>query len=104
MRKFPTLIPTTLTFTPQSARQDSWGRLTRLTSAGAEVSTPVRLVKGEDVMLSFELGPETLREMRARVFWAEDDADGRRLAELAFLDAVDRSRLAKVLLDVLARY
>lgn len=104
MRKSPMFIPVVMNFPPAAARQESWGRLTRLTTAGAEVSTPVRLVKGEDVLLTFEVGGENHPDMRARVFWAEDDADGRRLAELVFLDEVQRRGLSKGLLQVLARY
>jgi hypothetical protein len=46
---------------------------------------------------------ERFDEVRARVSHAEDDADGHRLAELRFLDEVQRRRLAKALTDVLSR-
>lgn len=96
-------LPVLLRFPPESARQDAWGRLTRLTAGGAELATAVRLVRDEGVLLSFELGGERFEEVRARVAHAEDDADGRRLVELLFRDEVQRRSLAKALIDVLSR-
>jgi hypothetical protein len=96
-------VPVLLRFEPASARQDSWGRLTRLTSGGAELSTATRLVRDEGVLLSFELGGVAFDAIRARVAHAEDDADGHRLAELTFRDEVQKRALAKALIDVLAR-
>jgi hypothetical protein len=96
-------VPVLLRFEPASARLDAWGRLTRLTSGGAELSTATRLVRDEGVLLSFELGGVRFDEVRARVAHAEDDVDGHRLVELRFLDEVQRRALAKALVDVLAR-
>lgn len=96
-------VPALLTFPPESARQDAWGRFTRLTAGGAELSTGVRLVRGEGVFLAFELGGRSFDGIRARVDHAEDDADGRRLVELVFLDQLQSRELAKVLIDVLSR-
>jgi len=103
VRKTSAFVPVLLGFSPEAARQDAWGRLITLTSGGAELSTVVRLVKGEGVLLSFELGGASFEGVRARVEHAEDDQDGHRLAELRFLDEVQRRSLAKVLTDVLAR-
>lgn len=103
MTRTPALLPVLLRFPPESARQDAWGRLTRLTAGGAELSTAVRLAKAEALLLSFELDGEDFADVRARVEHAQDDADGRRLAELRFVDEVQRRRLAKVLTDVLSR-
>lgn len=103
MKKAGVYIPVLLRFPPESARQDAWGRLTRLTAGGAELTTAVRLVRDEGVLLSFELGGERFEEVRARVAHAEDDADGHRLAELLFRDEVQRRTLAKALIDVLSR-
>ena len=103
MKKAAVFVPVLLRFEPASARQDAWGRLTRLTSGGAEMSTAVRLAREEGVLLSFELGGERFEEMRARVGHAEDDADGHRLVELLFTDEVQRRALAKALVEVLAR-
>lgn len=103
MRRAPGLIPVLLAFPPEAARQDAWGRLLKLTSGGAELSTAVRLLKGETLLLAFELGGETFDAVRARVEHAEDDADGHRLAELKFLDEVQRRSLAKALTGLLAR-
>lgn len=103
MRRAPVFIPVLLRFAPEASRQDSWGRLVVLTPGGAELSTSVRLLKGETVLLSFELGLERFEDFRARVEYAEDDQDGARLAELRFLDEVQRRGLARALVDVLAR-
>jgi hypothetical protein len=103
VRTAAVFVPVLLRFAPDAARLEGWGRLVRLTSGGAELSTSTRLVVGEGVFLSFELGGERFEAQRARVAHAEDDADGRRLAELVFTDEVQRRRLAKVLTDVLAR-
>ena len=103
MRRAAAFLPVLLRFEPAAARQDGWGRLVRLTSGGAELSTSTRLVVGEGVLLSFELGSDRFDEVRARVAHAEDDADGHRLAELRFLDEVQRRLLAKALTDALSR-
>lgn len=103
MRSAATLIPARLGFPPESCRLEAWGRLVRLTSGGAELSTFARLLKDEEVLLDFELGGERLAGLRARVLHAEDDSDGRRLAELLFVDEVQRRALAKALVGVLAR-
>lgn len=103
MKRAAVYLPALLRFPPESARQDAWGRLTRLTSGGAELSTAVRLVRGEGVLLTFDLGGDRLEEVRSRVADAVDDADGHRLVELAFLDEVQRRALAKALVEVLSR-
>ena len=103
MRQAAVFVPVLLRFPPQSARQEAWGRLTRLTSGGAELSTAVRLVRDEGVLLSFDLGGDRFEDVRARVVHAEDDVDGHRLVELVFADEVQRRTLAKALVNVLAR-
>ncbi len=103
MRRAGIFLPVLLRFAPAAARQESWGRLVSLTSGGAELSTATRVVVGEVVLLSFELGGDRFEGVRARVAHAEDDADGHRLAELLFTDEVERRRLAKALTDVLSR-
>jgi hypothetical protein len=103
MRRAAAFLPVLLRFEPAAARQDGWGRLVRLTSGGAELSTATRLVVGEGVLLSFELAGDRFEGVRARVAHAEDDDDGHRLAELLFTDEVERRRLAKALTDVLSR-
>ena len=94
MRRSAAYLPVLLTFAPSAARQDGWGRLVKLTSGGAELSTATRLVAGEVLLLSFELAGDRFEGVRARVAHAEDDADGHRLAELRFTDEVERRRLA----------
>lgn len=100
--KAPFLVPALLRFPGSSARQDSWGRLLKVTAGGAELSTPARLSKGETVLVQFELGGERLL-VRALVQHARDDDDGARVAELRWNDMVERRRLARALLDVLSR-
>lgn len=102
MKRAPFLVPALLRFPGSSARQDSWGRLIAITAGGAELSTPAGLAKGEAVLVRFELGGERLT-IAARVRHVRDDDDGQPLAELAWDDLVERRRLARVLLDVLAR-
>lgn len=96
------LIPVIVRFPGASARQDSWGRLLKLTAGGAELSTGAKLAKGESVLVKFELGGERLL-ISARVHGAYDDDDGHRVAELRWTDMVERRRLARVLLEVLSR-
>ena len=98
----PFLVPALLRFPGSSARQDYWGRLTTITSGGATLSTAARLAAGEAVLVLFELGGERLL-VPARVQRAFDDDDGQVVAELRWNDMVERRRLARVLLDVLAR-
>lgn len=98
----PFFVPALLRFPGSSARQDSWGRLLKLTAGGAELSTAARLEKRETVLVQFELGGERLL-IRARVHHAYDDDDGQRAAELRWDDMVERRRLARVLLEVLTK-
>lgn len=98
----PFLVPALLRFPGSSARQDSWGRLLKITAGGGELSTATRLSKGEIVLLQFDLGAERMR-VAARVHHAYDDDDGQCVAEVRWSDMVERRRLALVLLDVLSR-
>ena len=102
MTRAPFLVPALIRFPGSSARQDSWGRLLKITVGGGGLSTAARLAKGESVLVRFELGGERLL-IRARVHHAYDDDDGGRVAELRWNDMVERRRLARVLLDVLAK-
>ncbi|MFI5361148.1 MAG: hypothetical protein ACHQ49_04190 [Elusimicrobiota bacterium] len=103
MRRAAEFLPVLLRFEPAAARLDGWGRLVSLTSGGAELATATRLAVGEGALLTFELAGERFEGIRARVAHAEFDADGHRLAELRFIDEVQRRRLAKALTDVLSR-
>ena len=98
----PFLVPALLRFPGSSARQDSWGRLLKVTAGGAVLSTPSPLAKGEGIQVGFELGGEKLL-IPARVHHAGKDDDGQCLAELAWSDMVLRRRLARALLDVLSK-
>lgn len=102
MTRAPYLVPALLRFPGSAARQDSWGRLLKITAGGAALSTPARLAKGEIVLVQFELGAEKLL-LRARVHHACDDDDGQRAAELTWTDMKERRRLARALVDVLSR-
>ena len=102
MRRAPFYVPALLRFPGSSARQDGWGRLISLSAGGAELSTAAPLARGEAVSVHFELGGERLRAA-ALVHHCELDADGHRLAELRWADEVERRRLARLLVDVLAR-
>ena len=95
------LVPALLRFPGSAARQDSWGRLLKITAGGGELSTAARLAKGEIVLVQFELGGERLL-IAARVHHAYDD-DGQRVAELRWNNMMERRRLARLLLDVLAK-
>ncbi len=97
----PSLVPALLSFPGSAARQDSWGRLLKITAGGGELSTAARLAKGERVAIQFDLGGERLL-MPARVHLAYDD-DGQCVAELRWSDMVARRRLAVVLVDVLSK-
>ena len=102
MKRAPFLVPVLLRFAGTSARQDGWGRLLKLTAGGAELSTAVRLTKGEMLSAHFELGGERLR-VAAHVTFVEADDDGQTRAELRWADMVERRRLARALVDLLAR-
>ena len=103
MKRTAIPIPTLIKFPQSSARQDAWGRLTRLTAGGAELSTAVRLLKDEWAALSFEIGNQKFDGLRAIVTHAADDDDGHRVVEFRFVDEVQRRSLAKALTEVLAR-
>lgn len=103
MRRAPSLIPVLLRFPGSAARQDAWGRLLELTAGGATLSTAAPLARGEALTLSFELGGEELKGVPARAAHVERDADGHVLAELRFTDELERRRLSRLLLDLLAR-
>jgi len=102
MTRAPFLVPALLRFPGSAARQDSWGRLLKLTAGGADVSTPAALAKGDKVIVQFDLGGERL-SLAASVHYAYDDADGQRGAELRWTDMKERRALARALVDVLSR-
>lgn len=102
MKRAPFLVPVLLRFPGASARQDGWGRLLKITAGGAELSTATVLTRGELLSAQFELDGERLR-VAARVESVERDDDGQLLAELRWADLVERRRLARVLVEMLAR-
>ena len=102
MTRTPAPVPALLRFPPSSARSEAWGKLLRLTASEADLTTAVRLVRDEGVLLSFELGGESFEDLKARVTHAVVD-DGQRLVELRFVDEVQRRRVAKDLTEALSR-
>ena len=102
MKRAPFLVPALLRFAGTSARQDAWGRLLKITAGGAELSTAARMTKGERLSAKFELGGEMLR-VAAEVSHVGKDDDGQTLAELRWIDMVERKRLARAILDVVSR-
>ncbi len=99
----PFALPVGLKFSEPKQREASWGRLVSLSSAAAVLSTQSALTRGEKVFLSFELAGERFRDFAAVVEDVELDPDGYARAELRLSDEVERRRLAKLLVDVLAR-
>lgn len=102
MKQASFLVPALLKFPGSSARLDSWGRLLKITAGGAELSTASPLAIKESVLVQFELGGERLC-IRASVHHASDDQDGGHVIALRWDDLVERRRLARVLLNVLAQ-
>lgn len=102
-RSSATTVPTLLRFAPEIGRLDGWGRLQEISSAHAVVSTLTVLSRRERVLLSFEISGERYKEIPAEVVNCDRDADGYCVAELRFLDEVEKRRLARTLLEVLSR-
>jgi hypothetical protein len=98
----PRLIPALLRFTGSGARQDSWGRLLKLTAGGAVVSTLSPLAKGEVVGVTFEVGADRITASGV-VDSARRDDDGGWVGELRWRDMVERRRIARALVELLAR-
>jgi hypothetical protein len=103
MKRAPSLIPTLLRFPGSSARQDAWGRLLTLNAGGAMLTTAAPLMKGETVLLTFELGSVRFVSVPARAAYAEKDGDGHCHADLRWADMVWQRRIAKALVEILAR-
>ena len=95
--------PVLLRFPAQEARAESWGRLRELTASSARLSTQAALSRRDRVLVCFELGGERFKDLPAAVEWVETDADGFFSVELRFSDEVEKRRLARALLDALAR-
>ena len=75
-------IPVLIKFPPSAARQDAWGRLTRLTAGGAELSTVARLLKDEWASLTFEIGQEAFDGVQ----------DGYSKGRFGYLDLIEARR------------
>lgn len=98
--RFPRELPARLV---QAGGLEGWGRLERLSPAGATLSTLATLARDERVELWLEVGGERFEALWARVVHLEPDADGFTRAELDFVLPTDRRRLAVALADVLSR-
>ena len=103
LRVTPDRLPARLDFPAEDGRAPGWGKLDSLTPGSARLTTLAGLLRGQVVLLTFEVGGERFRELPARVAGSEPDADGFCAADLDFTDQRERRRLAKVLLDVLSR-
>lgn len=102
MKRAPRLIPALLRFSGAAARQDAWGRLLELNAGGAVLSTAVAMAKGETLAVFFELGGERFA-VAASVDFSRRDDDGGNLVELTWRDMVERKRMARALVELLAR-
>ncbi len=96
-------IPVKLAFRETAARLEAWGWLSELAASGARLLSSAELRRGEELLLDFELAGEPFEKLSSRVRWCERDEDGYWDAELSFTDEIPRRRLARLLLEVLAR-
>ncbi|MBI5883524.1 MAG: PilZ domain-containing protein [Elusimicrobia bacterium] len=96
------LVPAMVSFAETASRQDCWGMLDALAPGGAMLSTRFKVERGERLFLTMRLGEEEFSRIAALAAAVRTDRDGYRLAELRFTDEVQKRRLAKVLLDLLA--
>lgn len=96
-------LPARLDFAPEEGRAEGWGRLVELSPAGAVLLTQTLLARRDRVRLTFAVGEEKFRELRAEVEFCSADAEGYSEAELRFLDPLERKRLARSLLEAMTR-
>lgn len=94
------LIPARFSYPELESRQEGWGRLTHLSARGARLLTRFRLVKGERLLLSFDLGGEELIEIVSAVASVDSDPDGYFVAELRFPAEDSRLSIGRVLRDM----
>lgn len=97
-------LPAVVSFPGEAGRESGWGRLLELSASTAVLSTNLPLSRLERVLLSFELGGERFESLACSVSFKESDEDGYTRAELSFADEPEKRRLARLLLDVLARF
>jgi hypothetical protein len=103
VRRAAASAPVLLRFPAEASRCEAWGRLAELSASSASLSTQATMRRGERCLLSFEIGLERFKDLPAEIGWVERDADGFWVAEVRFRDEVDKRRLARALLDALAR-
>ena len=103
MKRSARRVPAKLEFAQTAARLEGWGWLSELAASGARLVSAAELRRDERLLLSFELAGEPFEKLSSRVRWVERDEDGYWDAELSFTDEVARRRLARRLLEVLAR-
>lgn len=102
MRRSPKPVPAMLSFPEEEARHDCWGKLTELAPSGAKLSTRFVVERGARLFVSLRLGHEDFERIAASVAKVAVDREGYRVADLSFTDAIQKRRLAKALLDILA--
>lgn len=103
MRRSAARVPAKLEFESAAARLDAWGWLSELAASGARLLSAAELRRDELVLVTFELAGEPFEKLSSRVRWISRDEDGYWDAELLFTDEITRRRLARRLLEVLAR-
>ncbi|MDD5656393.1 MAG: hypothetical protein PHF00_03965 [Elusimicrobia bacterium] len=101
--KSAVFLPVLLRFPGLLAREDGWGRLLELAASAAVLASQSPVKAGDKILLCFEVHGEKFEDLRAVVEHAVFDEDGFCRAELRFNDEVHKRRLARVLLDVIAR-
>ncbi|MBI5211693.1 MAG: hypothetical protein HY927_17120 [Elusimicrobia bacterium] len=102
MRRSPNPVPAVLSFPEEAARRDCWGKLAELAPSGAKLSTRFVIERGALLFVSLRLGHEDFERIAASVTKVATDREGYRVADLAFTDEIQKRRLAKALLDILA--
>lgn len=95
-------VPVVVSFAESASRQDCWGRLSELTPATAVLSTRFSVARGERLFLTMKVAGSEFRQVPALAARVATDRDGYTLAELKITDEVQKRRLARVLLDLLA--
>lgn len=101
--KSASLVPVVIGFAEADGRESGWGRFLELAAADAKVTTISELKRHDRLFLTFEVAGEKFKSLPAVVTHAETDGDGSLSAEIRFTDEVEKRRLSRTLLDVLAR-
>ncbi len=100
---FPVRLPVVIRFPETASRQDSWGRLEKLSGSDAVLDTRTELRPGDRIFLDFDLAAERFEGVPGEVRHAELDSDRYCQAEIRFTDEVLKRRLGAALLELLSR-